>query len=76
MLQVWWVGHVSIYCPRDQVRFVFAMGHKKSDCPGLTRLVVSTPALATLRITDVYEGKVEALVVWIRAFQLQAKETL
>lgn len=76
MLQVWWVGHVSIDCPRDQVRFVFAMCHKKYNCLGLTGLVVSTPALATLTITVAREGKMEDLVVRIRTFQLQAKETL
>lgn len=50
------------------------MGHKKADCLGLTGGAVRTPALATMRITDDCEGRVETPVGSSRAFQLQIEE--
>lgn len=49
-------------------------GHKKADCQQLSGGVARAPTPTTLRITDGREGKTEALMVKIRAFQLTVEE--
>lgn len=49
-------------------------GHKRSNCLSLVGGVVVAPTLATLRITDNFQGKVDALVVRSRASQLASDE--
>lgn len=50
------------------------MGHKKADYPRLSGEAKRAPNLATLRITDGQEGKVEVHVVKGITFQLTVEE--
>lgn len=69
-------GHFGRDCPHG----AFICFHcnnasrKKADCPRLIGGVVAEPTLATLQMTNGHQGKVEALVLKNRAFQLTFEE--